>query len=129
VGARISGTVDLVAEAADTEVIQAPAPWNDKPLTPALVEWRLVAGGVSSAWHVAVDFRTVLPAVGFHSVYAAWTRQNHPRSTGRYRFYLARAFDTRSLPDGRYRLQVRAVDVSGNSARASRALTVANAAV
>jgi hypothetical protein len=130
-GSRVSGTIDIVAEALDTTPLPIAAPWNDKPVTPALVEWRLVGGRslVSSIWHVAADFEGALPTVPFTSVYARWTRQNHPwkrGGTARYRFYLARGLDTHTLANGTYRVVVRVVDTRGNSADASRTLTVAN---
>jgi hypothetical protein len=131
VGTRLSGTVDLVAEAADTAAIACPPPWDDKPVSPALVEWRFVANGRTSGWRTAVDFRNALPATSYAAVYAPWTRQNHPwrrGGTGRYRFYLARAFDPRTLPNGTYRLEVRAGDTAGNEGRAARTFVVWNAA-
>jgi hypothetical protein len=131
-GDRVSGSVDLVAQAEDATPLPPPKPWNDVPVTPALVEWRVVAPRATAsagAWHVAADFRGALPSVAFTSVYARWTRQNHPdqrRRFGRYRFVLARGFDTRALPNGTYRLVVRVADTRGNTSSASRTFTVAN---
>jgi hypothetical protein len=131
-GSRVSGTLDLVAEAFDTVPLAVASPWNDKPVTPALVEWRLQGGRratASAAWHVAADFRNALPAALYSAVYARWTRQNHPwqhNGCGRYRFYLARAFDTRVLPNGVYRVGVRVSDLAGHEARMARFFTVAN---
>lgn len=131
VGTRLSGTVDIVTEAWDTVPVAVDAPWNDKPVTPALVEWRIVGtrAPASSRWHVAADFRDALPAAPYSTVYARWTRQNHPwrrGGRGRYRFYLARGLDTRTLPNGTYRLVVRVADTCGNAAQMTRAFTVAN---
>jgi hypothetical protein len=130
-GARVAGTIDIVAEAWDTTPLPIAAPWNDKPVTPARVEWRLAGrrSFVSSSWHLAADFEGALPALPFTSVYARWTRQNHPwkrGGTGRYRFYLAHMLDTRKLPDGTYRVIVRVADTGGNVTVGSRTLTVAN---
>jgi hypothetical protein len=131
-GDRLSGRVDLVAEAADTQPLAAPVPWNRVPLTPALVEWRLVGARslVAAGWHVAADFRTFLPRAAFTSVYARWTRQNHAdrrrKAFGRYRFELAHAFDTAALPNGDYRLVVRVADTAGNASQSSRPFVVAN---
>ncbi|MFL5929459.1 MAG: M23 family metallopeptidase [Gaiellaceae bacterium] len=133
-GDRLSGTVDLVAEACDFPSLQPPGPWRDAPLVPTRVEWKLVGrrgvrAAASSGWHAAADFRTFLPTVPFASVYARWTRQNHPdlnHRLGRYRFVLARAFETRLLPNGAYRLVVRALDTRGNVGVSSRAFTVEN---
>lgn len=132
VGARLSQRVDLVAEAWDDVPLAVPAPWNGKPVTPARVAWRLIGPGVAPTWHVAADFRGALPRTPFSTVYARWTRQNHPwgrGGTGRYRILLARGWDTRTVPNGTYRLEVAASDVCGNTAHASRTLIVANPAV
>ena len=45
---------------------------------------------------------------------------------GRYRFYVARTWSTKRLPDGLYRLEVSAADAHGNSARAGLPFTIAN---
>jgi len=131
-GARIDGTIDIVAEAWDTTPLPVGAPWDGKPVTPARVEWRLEGPHVSVAlsWHVAADFEGALPSVPFASVYAPWTRQNHPWKSGgrgRYRFFLARGLDTRTLANGSYRVAVRVTDTRGNATVASRPLVVANA--
>lgn len=131
VGARVAGAVDLVAEAFDSTPLPIAAPWDEKPVSPALVEWRLEGprSRVSSSWHVAANFGGALPRTPFTSVYARWTRQNHPWKRGgraRYRFYLARGLDTRRLANGTYRVVVRVTDTGGNSAVGSRLLTVAN---
>jgi hypothetical protein len=78
-------------------------------------------------WHAPVDFRNrLLPAGLFSTVYAPGTRQNKPGKPGRYRFYVARTWTTKTLPDGLYRLEVLATDMSGNSARAGLPFTLAN---
>ena len=51
----------------------------------------------------------------FTSQYARWTRQNKRSRPGRYRFVLAAAWDTRTLVDGLYVVEVAASDVSGNT--------------
>ena len=131
-GTSIHGRVDLVVEAWDDVPVAVPAPWNAKPVAPAVVEWRLRgARALTSArgWAVAADFRGALPRAPFASVYARWTRQNHPwdrGGRGRYRFVLARAFDTRSLPDGTYRLEARVADTRGNATVGTATFTVGN---
>jgi hypothetical protein len=131
IGNRLSGVVDLVVEAWDDAPLAVPAPWADRPVTPAFVEWRLVGAHAlaSAGWHVAADFRGSLPRVPFSSVYARWTRQNHPwkrGGNGRYRFVLAHGWDTRTVPNGTYRVVVSVRDTAGNAAQAARVLTVAN---
>lgn len=130
VGARVSGRLDLVTEAWDEAPLPVPEPWAGKPVVPASVSWRLVdpRGREVLGWRYAVDFRNALPAAPFLSVYARWTTQNHPwpRGVGRYRFYLARGWDTRSVPNGVYRVVVAARDTAGHEGRAERTLTIAN---
>jgi hypothetical protein len=131
-GDGVGGVLDLVVEAWDTTPQPVPAPWADKPVAPAFVEWRLVgARGLesSSAWRTAVDFRDALPTAPFSSIYAPWTRQNRPwdrGGRGRYRFYLAHGLDTRTLADGPYRVVVRVRDTAGNTCTASRTFLVHN---
>jgi len=129
VGSRLSGTVDLVAEAWDTTPVAVAPPWFGKPVTPALVQYKILARrelAKSKAWDVAVDFRGDLPRAQFLSIYARWTRQNHAATIGRYRFYLAQGFDTRALANGAYRLAVRVTDTAGNTATSVRPFTVSN---
>jgi hypothetical protein len=131
-GRRVHGLADLVVEAWDTAPRDVLPPWDHKPVAPALVRWRLSGDrslASAAAWHVAADFRGALPRAPFASVYARWTRQNHPwrrLGQGRYRFVLVRGFDSRTLPDGRYRLEVEASDTRGNATRASTVFVVAN---
>jgi hypothetical protein len=130
-GSRVSGTINIVTEAWDDPPLAVLPPWNNKPLAPAFVEWRLIGnrGLAPSPGRVAVDFRYALPTVPFTSVYARWTRQNHPwggKGRGRYRYYLAHGLDTRTLPNGAYRVIVLARDTAGNEARSARTFTVAN---
>lgn len=131
-GDRVHGTIDIVAAAWDTTPLPVPPPWANKPVAPALVEWRLLGTRSllsASTWRVAIDFRYALPLRPFDTVYAAWTRQNRPwkrGGTGRYRYYLAHGLDTRSLANGTYRVAVRVSDTRGNSRTASRTFTVAN---
>ena len=127
----LSGRVDVIVEAWDDVPVPVAAPWNDKPVLPALIEWRILSRGVSSAsasWHIADDFRTSLPSTPFSSVFADGTRQNHPqpKGTGCYRLLLARGWDTHALPNGTYHLEVAVADTRGNTAHAAVAFTVAN---
>ena len=118
--AEISGAVDVIVEAWDRPPLQPPAPWEGAIVTPALLRWRVLDGAkVARPWHTPIDFRRGLqPASRFASVFAPGTRQNHPGKPGRYRFFLAKTWSTRTLPNGVYRLEVSAADVSGNRAHA-----------
>jgi hypothetical protein len=110
------GTVDLVAEVADTTPLPIAPPWHDKPVMPVLVRWRVVgAGGPATDWQTAVDFRETIPsASAFTTVYAKWTRQNRPNRRARYRVYLAHGWSCGQLAPGWYRIQVAASDTRGN---------------
>ncbi|HET9506724.1 MAG TPA: hypothetical protein VFO81_02170, partial [Gaiellaceae bacterium] len=126
---RLAGTVDLVAEAVDATPLPVPAPWTGRPVTPALLRWRVVASGGSpmSAWVTAADFRLRIPDDSdFSRIYARWTRQNLARRDGRYRFHLARGWDTTTVANGAYLLVVSATDVRGNSRSARFPIRVAN---
>jgi hypothetical protein len=125
---RVRGPIDVVVEAFDVPPRPVPAPWAGMPVTPALLRWRVRrAGKIVRPWHVAVDFRRrMLDRELFAAVYAPGTRQNHPNQAGCYRFYLARTWSTRLLPNGHYQLDVQAADVSGNAASASLPFTLTN---
>jgi hypothetical protein len=121
------GRIDLVAEAYDETPISISGPWHDKPLTPALLQWRIVGGGQTGTWHTAVDFRLTYPSnAEWTQTYARWTRQNKKIWDARYRFYLAHGLETKSLPDGRYEVEVKATDIRGNSSTRAFTLTLAN---
>jgi hypothetical protein len=126
---RVRGPVDVVVEAYDLPPLPVPPPWATMPVTPSLLRWRVRGAGnkVVRPWHTAVDLRgRMLDRERFAAVFAPGTRQNHPNRPGCYRFYLARTWSTRLLPNGQYRLDVQAADVSGNTATASLPFTVAN---
>ena len=113
----LRATVELVVEAYDETPVAVPGRWGGKPVTPALIQWRLTtsAGRVVQPWRTAIDHRLVKPEDGAYSTqYARWTRQNKRNRPGRYRFVLASAWDTSTLADGRYVVEVAASDVSGN---------------
>jgi Peptidase family M23 len=124
----LAGVVDLVAEAHDNPPISAPPPWSGLPVTPALVRWRLLRSGTEVfPWKIAADFRgTMIPNTRFAAVYAPGTQQNHANTPGRYRFWLARGWDTRTRRDGRYELEVEASDTRGNRSRRRLDLVLVN---
>ncbi|HUP33466.1 MAG TPA: M23 family metallopeptidase [Gaiellaceae bacterium] len=109
---RLHGKIDLVVEVADRTPIAVPAPWAGRPVTPAVVRWRVLG----HEWRTAIDFRRGIPHHdAFHIVYAPRTRQNKPWRNGRYRFYLTRGWPTTALPNGTYRIDVAATDTRGNT--------------
>jgi hypothetical protein len=124
----IWGAVDVIAEAHDTTPIEVPAPWNDLPVTPARIRWRVRRGGLTvRSWRTPVDFtKGLLPKEDYHRIYAPRTRQNRPEKPGLYRFYLAHTWSTHVLPDGNYRLEVEASDNRGNRGGLELPFTLAN---
>ena len=123
------GTIELVVEAYDETPIPVPGRWGGKPVTPALLLWDVTTPGgrVVQGWRTAIDHRLVEPDDGAYStVYARWTRQNKKNRVGRYRFVLAAAWDTRTLADGRYVVEVAASDVRGNTGVARFPIRIAN---
>ena len=112
-----SGTVELVVEAYDETPIPVPGRWGGRPVTPALLRWRVTtpSGRLVQGWRTAIDHRLVEPDDDAYATeYARWTRQNKKNRSGRYRFVLSAAWDTRLLADGGYVVEVVASDVSGN---------------
>jgi hypothetical protein len=125
----LHGTFDLLVDTYDTPPTPLPAPpWNLTRVAPALIRWRLVPQGAASArWRSAVDFRSFLaPRTAFAKVYAPWTTLNGPDKPARLVYFVAHAWDSAKLPNGRYRLQVAVFDSQGNSARAGIWITLAN---
>jgi hypothetical protein len=125
---HVTGRVDLVAECTDVSPMAVPAPWDDKPVVPALVRWRLTrTGHTMLGWQTAVDFRRKIPApAAFWEVYARGTTQNRPYRPGQYFFVLRAGWDSSSIPNGIYRLEIAAEDASGNLTRRSQRIVVAN---
>lgn len=135
---RLSGKLALIADAADEQPVRFWGPWFGKPVTPALLRWRLVsaAGAVVRPWRTAADFRLREPAPSkFWAVYAPGTYQNFPvlddrfdwGRPGRYLFRLTHdLIDTRNLPNGGYDVEVEATDICGNHAELRQPVAVEN---
>lgn len=107
----------LVAEAYDETPLAIPRPWQDLPVMPAIVRWRVLdlRGGVVRGWTTAVDFRRTIPAASaFDRIWAPGVTQNHVRAPGHFRLALSVADD---LGAGRYEVEVAASDVRGNATR------------
>jgi hypothetical protein len=124
----VSGRVDLVGECADVTPLDVPAPWNDKPVVPALVRWRLMRSSRTIlGWRTAADFRMQIPGPSaFWDVYAVGTTQNRPYRPGQYFFMLNRGWDSTSVSNGVYRLEIAVEDAAGNATRRTQRIVVAN---
>ena len=122
----VRGTFDIVASAIDMPAMSAPAPWHELPVTPALVQWRIVdaKGRVALPWRASFDVRASLPSASYYEIYTDDTEQNRPDRPGNYRFVLARGFDAAALAPGEYAVQVVALDTHGNSGRSSWPLVI-----
>ena len=110
----VHSAFDLVAEVDDETPLAIPRPWHDLPVTPALTRWRLVTlpGRVVHGWRTVVNFRETIPSASeFDRVWAPGTTQNHVRSPGHYRLFLARGLQ---LTTGRYVVEVAVQDTRGN---------------
>jgi hypothetical protein len=132
----LCGRVEIDADAYDTPPVPVPGPFHGLPVAPAFVAWSLTRRdhGVILKRTVA-DFRLTLPPNNkFWSVYAKGTYENSPRfgdeqyrsMPGRYLFLLARSLNTATLPNGAYAVTVRAQDVRGNKAVATRDVSIFN---
>ena len=126
---NVHGTPDVVVGAYDMPAMPVTTPkWTGLPVTPVLVQWRIVGanGRVVSPWANAFDVRTALPTVSYYSLYAVGTRQNRPNRPGKYRFYLAHAWHSFDLKNGQYTVQVLATDSAGNHVRYASRFVVSN---
>jgi hypothetical protein len=118
--AQIAGPFELVVQAQDMPPLPVPAPWQNLPVTPATVRWRLTGphGRVFVPWAFAADFAvTIPPPRDFWRVYAAGTHQNfvgmmQPQLPGTYGFRLTPP--SSNLPPGRYTATVRVSTTDGN---------------
>ena len=66
------------------------------------------------------------PDSAFHSVFAAGSRQNRSYRPGQYLFFLAHDWDTASLRNGVYRLELDVADAAGNRTTFAQRIVVAN---
>jgi hypothetical protein len=112
---HVTGFVDVVASAYDTSPIAPPAPWQNAHLAPATI-WCVLSGpGIQTETSLVVDFGLRLPPnLLYPLVYAPGTYQNKANRPGRYLFWVLHTFDTSTLPDGSYQLEVEASDTRGN---------------
>jgi murein DD-endopeptidase MepM/ murein hydrolase activator NlpD len=125
----LSGAVDITVDSYDVSPLpMPPKAWERARLAPARIRWRIVLGqNTVRQWQRPIDFGAFLvPADLFSFVYAPGTYQNRPDRPGRYEYFLAHGFDTRTLANGSYVLQIESWDTQQNIARASFPFTVRN---
>jgi len=134
----INGEVLMVVEAYDRPELPIPWPWNNMPVTPAKITWRIqhMAGRVVVKTHVARDVRFTIPQQEHYwDYYARGTFQNMSvfgnhysyGQPGSFLFKLTKApFDTTRLRDGVYDLIVTVSDIAGNHSSTSLRFTVDN---
>lgn len=134
----VHGRVVLIARAYDVTALPVPGDWNDLPVAPALLTWRVESakyGKVVVRERTAFDVRTTLPDEDFWQCYARGTRQNMAtfngqrawRVPGVYLYKLTRTpFDTTRLPNGIYTLRVTATDIRGNTSSSRQVFIVHN---
>jgi hypothetical protein len=94
----LNGRNELVVEVHDDPQLALPSPWNNLTAAPTLVRWRIDSG----RWPTVLDVRRVVPKPDADDrVYAYHTHQNRPHRRGHYLIYLARGWDSGSVPAGR----------------------------
>ncbi len=119
---HLASPFELVVQAQDLPPVPVPAPWEDLPVTPASVRWRLTGpdGRVLVPWAFAADFAvTVPPNRDYWNVYAAGTHENfvgragaEPQLAGVYTFRLTPPGS--HLARGRYTATVEVSTTGGN---------------
>jgi hypothetical protein len=133
----VHGRVVLIASAYDKPALPVPGDWNDLPVAPALLTWKIERakdGRVVRPSQVAFDARVKNPSgTRFWEYYARGSRQNMAtfgkqrawREPGTYLYKLTRQpFDTTRLATGIYRLVVTATDIRGNQSSSGQVFIV-----
>jgi hypothetical protein len=132
---RLTGPFGLVAHAQELPPFPVPPPWQDLPLAPAAVKWRLTANDgrvVVVPWTFAVDFAvTIPPNRDYWRVYADGSHQNfvgrgsQPQLPGVYEFRLTPP--STDLAPGRYTATVAVSSTVGNRSTRQLSFTVVSA--
>jgi murein DD-endopeptidase MepM/ murein hydrolase activator NlpD len=134
----VHGRVVLIAQAYDMPAMAVPGVWNNLPVAPALLTWRIESAKndkVVLPEQTGFDVRLTLPRDDFWLYYARGTRQNMStfsgqrawREPGVYLYKLGRRpFDSARLPNGIYTLRVTATDIRGNRSSTGQVFIVRN---
>lgn len=136
----LHGRVEMVVSATDTHAIPVPGQWAGLPITPAKLTFRIDGFPnckVVRPETIAFDVRRGLPSSNMWHTYARGSHMNMVQmgvhrywyNPGVYLFKLTETpFDTRTLPDGVYRLVATAWDTAGNHGSAAQIFQVHNRA-
>ena len=134
----LKGIVRVTTTAHDIPALPVEGDWPGLGVTPATIAWglRTAAGRVVIPRGTITDFRRTEPRnESFWKTYAAGTRQNKygervlrkVRLVGLFSFNLTPSgLDTSTLPNGAYKLTVRAADTCGNNGSFSAQITIKN---
>lgn len=135
---RLKGIVHISADAHDMPALPVQGNWAGLGVTPATISWELRGrkGSVVVPRQTVADFRRTEPLNGhFWKTFAAGTRQNKygdkdlrkVKLVGLFSFNLTPSgLDTRTAPNGTYRLIVKAADTCGNSGSLSAQIEIKN---
>jgi hypothetical protein len=134
----LCGRIEMDVEAFDLPPVVVPGKFKGLPVVPSLVRWTMtkLSGDAVVPWTTVADFRATLPPnPQFWNVYARGTYQNAPRfgreqytsMPGRFLFLLAGNYDTRSVPNGVYMINVLVADGHGHKALSTQRISVLNA--
>jgi hypothetical protein len=128
---QLAGPFGLVVQAQDQPPFPVPPPWENLPVTPAAVKWRLTgaSGRVVLPWTFAADFAvTIPPNRDYWRVYADGSHQNFvgrgalPQLPGTYTFRLTPPSSV--LAPGRYTVSVSVFTTGGNRSTQQLPFTV-----
>jgi murein DD-endopeptidase MepM/ murein hydrolase activator NlpD len=135
---RLKGVVRIAADAHDMPAMPVLSNWPGLGVTAATIAWELrrLDGRVVVPSQTVADFRQTEPGnQDFWKIYAAGTHQNkfgyrslqRVRRVGLYSYNLTPSgLNTRTLPNGVYKLTVRAADTCGNNGSLSAQITIKN---
>lgn len=134
----LHGRVVPIVQAYDKPALPVPGDWNDLPVAPALITWRVETAKnhkVVLPYQKGFDVRLALPTDPFWQCYARGSRQNMAtfkkqrawREPGVYLYRLGRGyFDTTHIRNGIYALVVTATDIRGNQSSTRQVFIVRN---
>jgi hypothetical protein len=125
---HIAGAINITADVYDLPPLRLQPPWDVARLAPAAIWWNLIdSAGTVVAAGFPVDFEVSLPPnVLYGWMYAPGSYENKAHRPGHYVYQLATGFDTATVVDGAYTLEIGASDTRNNIGTARVALVIAN---